>query len=260
MPIPPPSRPVPYARFTIVELILVMAVMSLILAITLPSLRGVMQANNVDVGSSMIAQEVRLARQHAIASGKFVAVLLPTAENNDEGGFSDLDYKASAFRTCYLTGEPLLDGSSSWYEGTFDGYVEDTSWSFLPTGVFIGYTEAFGPFTTTVTTTTITVVGNAFSINNATLPPGSCNVVSGIRFPKQTSVDGVDNVRSLIFRPDGSVLPAPSHGPNSPLNTLIVVQSAELRNGNKLVLTGDLGRNMVGFDVNRFTGKLQFRN
>jgi type II secretory pathway pseudopilin PulG len=227
----------PRRMFALLELVLVIGIMALILALALPTLRGVLKASRVDTGASMIAQEVRLARQRAIASGKYVAVLLPTAEDSGEGGFSAPGYRAAAFRSCYLTGAPTpqTNGVQTWSAGTFANYVDRTQWRFLPRGVYLAYFRSFGPYAHAT---------GGFGAH-------SCHVVSGVLFPESTSPVTVDNVRALIFRPDGSVLPDPVYGSH----TSVAVSAAVLRNGYELLLEDG---NYVGFEVNRFTGKVHF--
>jgi prepilin-type N-terminal cleavage/methylation domain-containing protein len=225
------------SAFSLLEMMLVLALMALIMAMALPSLRGVLKASRVDTGASMVAQEVRLGRQRAITTGQYVAVLLPTAEAGGEGGLPETRYRAASFRSCYLTGAPVVksDSGSHWYEGSFAGYVERTRWRFLPRGVFLAYYRTFGPYEHTT---------GGYSRR-------TCNVVSGVLFPESTSPVTTDNVRALIFRPDGSIMPDPEF--NS--HTTVAVQAAVVRNDYELLLEAG---NYVAFEVNRFTGKVHF--
>jgi len=225
------------AGFSLLEVFLVMAIMSMMIALALPTVQGMLRASRVDAGVSRVAQEVRLARQRAMASGRYVAVLLPTAEDSHAGGFTDPRYKACALRSCLLEGPPVAVTveSKTWFEGTFDSYIENTAWQYLPAGVYLGYTDTFGPATTAA-------VG---------YEPNTCHVVSGVLFPEATDAVSVDNVRALIFRPNGSLLP----NPVTQSHTGVLVQAGRIRNGTDLLMEGT---NSVGFEINRFTGKVNF--
>jgi prepilin-type N-terminal cleavage/methylation domain-containing protein len=225
------------AGYSLLEVVLVIAIMSMLMAMSLPTVQSTLRASRVDAGVSRVAQEVRLARQRAMTSGRFVAVLLPTAADDHEGGFTNPLYKASALRSCLLDGPPVpvtADGAT-WFMGTFASYVENTSWQFLPGGVFLGYTDTFGPA----------------EVPAAGYNAHTCHVVSGVRFPEATDAVSVDNVRALIFRPNGSLLP----NPVTQTHTGVLVQAGRIRNGTDLLMEGT---NAVGFEINRFTGKVNF--
>ncbi len=225
--------------FSLVELLLTMAVVLVLFAISIPTIRGTLRANKVNVAASTVAQELRLARARAVTSGRHVALLIPTAEHSDAGGFSAPMYKASAIRACYLTGSPITrtDAYGSWYEGTFDNYIEGTSWTFLPAGTYVGYTESFGPF----------------SKQSVEYSRRSCNVVSGVLFPNVSSpLAPITNVRAIVFTPTGTILPAPKTGSH----TRFWVVEGVIKSGTDELLHDPY--NFVGAEINRFTGKFRF--
>jgi uncharacterized protein (TIGR02596 family) len=77
--------------FTILELLAVMAIMGILLAVTVPSISGMMQSNNISSAGQTVSDQVNLARQTASAQNITVDVIcmqLPGSHFPQTGGFN----------------------------------------------------------------------------------------------------------------------------------------------------------------------------
>ena len=79
------------SAFTLLELLIVLAIMGLLAAITLPAMKGMRQTNAVAAANRQLLDDLGAARQRAIKDGTVVMVLfLPPANNADANKFSAL--------------------------------------------------------------------------------------------------------------------------------------------------------------------------
>jgi prepilin-type N-terminal cleavage/methylation domain-containing protein len=69
--------------FTLVELLIVMAIMLLLAAVALPSVRTMLHGQKVTQASRMVQAHIEAARARAIASGSYVAVVLERQSNEN---------------------------------------------------------------------------------------------------------------------------------------------------------------------------------
>ena len=227
------------ARFSLLELMMVTVVTLILLGLSAPAIRSIMRASAVDAGASAVAMSLRVARQYAIAQNVYVAVLMPTAQTANQGGADDNKYRASSFRLCVLARAPTLDNVTRSWDGSFDRYVPETNWEYLPGGVYIGYTDTHGEYGSSAATC-------------------RCNTVSQVLFPENTSATTVDRMRAVIFRPDGSVVPSPQGASPGTLNTRLVVYKGVLDLANGRVLPEGEGLQQHELLLIRFTGKVDF--
>ena len=100
-----------------------------------------------------------------------MAILLPRPTlnqswDNSSGDSSDLSFRAKSFRPC------LVDDSDA-----FDGFIENTSWGYLPTGTILFEDTASAP----------TVTGVEFQTASPAAPPET------------------QDVRAVIFKSDGTL-------------------------------------------------------
>jgi hypothetical protein len=194
-------------------------------------------AAGVDSSARVVASQMRMARSYAIAQKKYVAVLMPTADTGDKGGADEMEYRASTIRACILDGAPTFNATTKNREGTFDEYLPGSSWTFLPKGTYIGYTETNGPYGTAATDC-------------------RCNTVSGLPFPSGTSLTQYDNVRAIIFTPTGSTTPAAQGG--SPGTTDTIVRVVEAVHTDTELNEKNYGKNALEFLVYNLTGRVSF--
>lgn len=218
-----------------------MVVAFFLLGLALPAVRRIGRSSKVDTDSSMVAGELRVARQYAITHNQYVAVLMPTAQGSNAGGVDDVEYKARAIRSCTLVRKPQYIGSTMSWRGQFDAYLPSSKWSMLHAGIFIGATDTHGDY----------------GPSDATC---RTNTVDAVSFPTAISPTTVGNLRAIIFKPNGSVVPAPQGAAPGTKNTTLVVFMGVLDLANKRVLAEDGGLERHDIRLNRFTGKLDFLN
>lgn len=131
------SRPQALRRhFTMVELMVVIVIVSIILAFSVPAFQKLAMGSGVDAAARMLSSQLSLARAEAISRRQYIAVIMPgqhfakdVQDNPSEDEYDQNLYKYQSFRAAIVT------HSGGIY--TFDKWVEGTEWSFLPTGTVI---------------------------------------------------------------------------------------------------------------------------
>jgi Tfp pilus assembly protein FimT len=225
-------------RFTTVELLAVASLLVALMLLALPVYHSSKQAVRVETGARMVGSELRRARHYAIAQGRYVAVLMPTAQAANSGGVDDRRFKASSARAVVLTGPPVFDADRKAWAGEFDSYMPNSQWLYLPSGTYIGYSET-----------------NGAQGNSAT----SCrsNMVDGTPFPGTHSPNAVDHIRAVIFTPDGRAVAACQGAGSSALDTQVVVLGGLLKDDNTLWPVTNASKPMH-LTVRHFSGKVSY--
>ena len=118
-------------HFTLIELLVVVAIMIVLLGITAPAFSKITRGRAVDTASRMISSQLMLARAEAISRRKYVAVIIP---GHNFVAPTDGTYHYGSFRSAFV--KKITD-----MEYEFDGWVEGTSWTFLPLGAFVAYID-----------------------------------------------------------------------------------------------------------------------
>lgn len=119
--------------FTLIELMVVIAIISIILAITVPAFRQLVTGNSVDAAARMLSSQLMLARAEAISKRQCIAIVIPGKDFTQLS--TDLNnYNYNSFRAAIV--EP-----NSGNKYTFTKWVEGTQWTFLPTNSTIAALE-----------------------------------------------------------------------------------------------------------------------
>ena len=87
-----PGRFLPGRFFTLVELLVVVAIMGVIIAVGLPAFEKLTIGSGVDAAARQLSAQLRLARQYAISNRCKVAIVMPSSET----GIADM-YRYTSF-------------------------------------------------------------------------------------------------------------------------------------------------------------------
>lgn len=113
--------------FTLIEILTVIVVISVIVGITVPAYNRLMTGNAVSYGNRLVTSQLNMARTHACARRRSVAVLFPDYNISYNSELKD-PVALRTFRCAYVE----YDGS----DWVFDGWVEGSKWEYLPQGAF----------------------------------------------------------------------------------------------------------------------------
>jgi prepilin-type N-terminal cleavage/methylation domain-containing protein len=115
-------------NFTLIELLLVLAVMGILMGVGVSGLSKMSKGQAVNGAVRSLAGQISLARSYAVSQNRYVALILP---NNVDSNFASNDGKSYVMqkaRICYIK-KNLASGDNE-----FDGWVEGTHWQQLPQG------------------------------------------------------------------------------------------------------------------------------
>ncbi len=120
-------------HFTLIELLVVVGIMLVLLGVSVPAFSRIVRGRSVDNASRMVSSQLMLARAEAVSKRRYVAVIMPGHNFSapDDGN----PYCYGSFRTAWVEYDEANDNY------TFDGWVEGTSWTFLPLGAVIAYID-----------------------------------------------------------------------------------------------------------------------
>lgn len=113
--------------FTLVEILVVLAIMGILLGISLPALEKIMKGQGVEAGVRAVSGKLSLARSNAITNNARVALLFP--DSTVASANVPADFKNFQIRVCIVT----YDSTANTY--TFLRWIEGEIWYKLPTGV-----------------------------------------------------------------------------------------------------------------------------
>ncbi len=218
------------AWFTLIELMVVIVIMALVLAITIPTFHSLMSGSRVQTAVRELGLQVQSARHQAIATARHVALIMP--------GPATPGVPEEKLYTCHRLAYVTYDGTRF----QFDGWLENSQWEYLPSGTTI--MEADGD------------LGIQDSTDFQKLPQDD-------RYSKVNNVDlvslgggsTVDDVRALIFAPGGKVKGDTQFltvGEASRVGGMWVIVRPDERPKNRSC------SDQVTLQVNRFTGNVTF--
>ncbi len=126
-------------NFTLVELLVVMAIMALLFYMSMPAFEKLVKGYGVDGAVQNCAAALKLARDKAITDKMYVALLLPHRDAPGTGSLPS-DYIHRSYRMCYVdenysTSESASRAASKTF--TFVSWVPGSNWEFVPTGTTI---------------------------------------------------------------------------------------------------------------------------
>lgn len=116
-------------RFTVIELMVTIGIMMMVLALTVPSLSGLLGGGGVSSAATSVSGQVRFARAMAISKRLYVAVIIPDGASLSK----DNDNIHRCTRPAVVT-RPRASKSAPF---EFLYWVEDHSWNFMPPRTYV---------------------------------------------------------------------------------------------------------------------------
>ena len=109
------------SRFTLIEMLAVVAIASILIALITPAVQGLMFGSRVDQYASNFKLGMEQAQSKAFASRKYVALVLPYDHSNTNSDTRQFNqYCKGGYRMAYVT----RDGSTY----NFDRWVDNQDW------------------------------------------------------------------------------------------------------------------------------------
>ena len=197
------------------------------------------EETRVERAARSVVSEIRFARHFAVKHKRFTAVLMPTAQDSHHGGVSNARFKSCAFRVVVLEGYPEFELNERNLQGQFASYIEDQPWIFLPEGTYIGYTDTNGEYEYGDPITTY------------------CNVVDNVPFPDSLSTLSINNIRAIIFTPQGNAVSSAQGGNPGTEDTHVVILPGPVTNGTGL-RGFDNDEKSINVTISHLSGELTF--
>lgn len=221
-------------KYTLTELLVVMAIMGILLGIAMPAFEKLTKGNNVTAATNSISTALGQARSSAILQRQYVALLLPTLTTAIAA-----QYRYKSYRICYVKPSTAVTGA---YE--FVRWADDSMWHFLPVGVILAEADGTKGVTSpaAVHTTKFSSFCNPSDSNSAYVTEVDC---SDIGIATKQKISGV------VFSPYG--------GMASPTaDAFMIITEGNNDNGTAVYTNKDSSGNPTNYmeiGVARFTGR-----
>lgn len=116
-----------HINFTIIELLLVVAIAGILLAVAVPSFSRILQGSGPTRAARELIGKINAARAYAVANKTDVAIIFP--QNEIDTLTKQLGYQS--YRTCEVY---IQSGTTI----TFKRWITGENWNYLPSRVLIG--------------------------------------------------------------------------------------------------------------------------
>lgn len=108
-------------KFSLIELIAVVAIMAIIMAFALPAFLTMTKGQSVELAAREIGSKLKAVRSYAITNRKYTALVFVTSQP-----VLSQNYPYKSYRPCIVNSSNV-----------FQEWVPDEKWEFLPSGVII---------------------------------------------------------------------------------------------------------------------------
>ncbi len=241
-----------YKPFTLIELMVVIAIIAIIMGLSVPAFRNISVGSAVDASSRMLSSQLMLARAEAIARRRHVAVIIPgeyfTKASDDRN-----NYHFSSFRSAFVT-----EDSGNTFK--FVEWVPGTQWTFLPTGAVIEILETTGaskPIALETSGTETLPNSSSYDIPDDSSDKGvgcdsGCTAVKDDASNSNYMVDSSNTnsshgIRAIVFKPNGRCVQK---------NYLTVMEGVVEADSNETTRLNKA--NLRVMEVNQFSGQVRY--
>ena len=145
-------------KFTLIELLAVMAISIILLAISAPAFLSMSKGQSVEIAARTLGSQLNAVRSYAITHRKSVALIIPI--ENTPSGLPD-SYYYKSYRAC------IVDNIHYQY-CDFVEWINGEKWEFMPTGTAILDIDST-PGHTATGAGTFTIAGSNQGIRNVDL-------------------------------------------------------------------------------------------
>ena len=170
--------------FTAIEMILVIAIASVLLTIALPAFTRMAAGRQLTRAVSDIAAKISLARAKAVSTRSYVALIFPQIKDGKFEGVSgsDLSQDHALVNCSYRLAQVYKDASGNFH---FAKWMPDEDWEIFGEGVYIGGAAA----------------DFKVASGSQTLPE-----VQSVSYDSLYSGKSADADRAVIFSPTGKIV------------------------------------------------------
>lgn len=194
-----------YTPYTLVELLVVVAVMALIMSIALPSFSKMAKGQGPKNATRTILATLKASRSYAITERQYVAVLFPTT--NSLGS----SFAYNSYRACLV-----VKTTAGEYE--FRSWIDGEPWKQLPVATIFRYDKKLKVVGTDVQDDEDNASNIPIQINKVPIPPDDAtttNDVYGVVFTPSGKITKTSIILSIY---EGTAMTAPSFIPKNPAN------------------------------------------
>ncbi len=175
----------PANAFTLLELLVVCAIIALILAFTIPAVTGISKGNSLSSGGRLVSNLLSVARSEAINQRRLTQLRVVTKWMNSNG----TEDSTASYRKFSVWRRPL-PGDAQQSVDPADPYVQVSKWETLPAGV---------TFEKDTSTYNLPTAGDPRNPGTYFLTPALGKTKSGIKVP-----GGTADVAWIEFAPTGA--------------------------------------------------------
>jgi prepilin-type N-terminal cleavage/methylation domain-containing protein len=256
------ERFLPGRFFTLVELLVVVAIMGIIIAVGLPAFEKLTIGSGVDAVSRTVGAQLRLARQYAISNRCYVAVLFPSTQIADHidqhylgGGWTEPQKNKidpllfSTVRACLIQ-KPITPATKL----VFSDWIPNTKWELLPIGGLVFQTQDNAVANNRVFATATPAADRP--TGNGSITAAMMTWVDGVPLPVDNDNDGkigedasekYNDIRAIVFKPNGGMYGGGQRN--------VVIGEGVFANHDILYRKGS---NWLQININPYTGRVKF--